>query len=346
MDTLTHFRVQTKPGKPFTILQLTDMQLIDAEQRRYPERLGGDEPFRWMTEKIDQNALDPIRKTVDIAQPDLIVVTGDLIYGEFDDAGTSHHKLVDCFSSLGIPWAPVFGNHDNETAMGVDWQCDLYSHAKNCLFARGELTGNCNYTIGIYDGDTLIRVLYMMDSNTCFGGTDPALHKECNFGKDQLDWVADTAAHIRETVGHTVPGFFLCHIPTVDVFDILVRSGYATLDDLRTKACTFRIGNEPVDIETTLAPAHPGDFGYMDERMGVSGKRLQPMFQEAGIDGFFCGHCHQITLSVQYDTVRYTFGVKCGTYDYHRNGMLGGTKITLGEDSSFAVEHIYQGETV
>lgn len=346
MEKLTTFQVQKTPGKPFTILQLTDMQLIDSAQRRYPERLSSYGAEWWEPQKMDQNALDHIRKTVATAKPDLIVVTGDLIYGEFDDAGTSHHALVDCFSSLGIPWAPVFGNHDNETAMGVDWQCDLYAHAKNCLFDRGQVTGNSNYTVGIYEGDTLVRVLYMMDSNTCFGGTDPALHKECNFGQDQLDWVASTAAHIRETVGHTVPGFFLCHIPTIDVYDAISAAGYATMEELSQQACTFRIGNEPVDIETTLAPAHPGDFGYMDERMGVSGKRLQPMFQEAGIDGFFCGHCHQITLSVQYDTVRYTFGVKCGTYDYHRDEMLGGTKITLCEDSNFAVEHIYQGETV
>lgn len=344
METLTNFRVQTTPGKPFTILQLTDMQLIDAAQRRYPDRLRGDELVRWVPEKIEDNVLSPIRKTVETAKPDLIVVTGDLIYGEFDDAGTSHHKLIDCFSSLNIPWAPVFGNHDNETAKGVDWQCDLYSHAKNCLFARGELTGNCNYTIGIYDGDTLIRVLYMLDSNTCYGGTDPALHKEMNFGEDQLAWVETTAEKIRTAVGHTVPGFFLCHIPTVDVWDILVRDGYAELDDLRRKPLSFRIGEEPVEVEKTIAPATPGDFGYMDERMGVIGQRLQPMFERVGIDGFFCGHCHKITLSVQYDTVRYTFGVKCGTYDYHKKEMLGGTKVTLSENGTFAVEHIYQGE--
>lgn len=344
MENLTNFRVQKKPGKDFTILQLTDMQIIDSAQQRFVGRLNEDENVRWLPEKVDFNAFDPIRALVKEVQPDLIVITGDLVYGEFDDSGASQRKFVDCFSSFGIPWAPVFGNHDNETAMGVDWQCDLYSHAKNCLFARGNVTGNCNYTIGIYDGDNLIRVLYMMDSNTCYGGTDPALHKEMNFGEDQLAWVETTADNIRTAVGHTVPGFFLCHIPTVDVWDILVRDGYAELDDLRRRPCSFRIGEEPVEVEKTIAPAVPGDFGYMDERMGVIGQRLQPMFERIGIDGFFCGHCHKITLSVQYDTVRYTFGVKCGTYDYHKKGMLGGTKITLGENNSFAVKHIYQGE--
>ena len=346
MTKLTDFRLQAVPGKPFTILQLTDMQLIDAAQQRRPDRLGGDEPERWKTENMDSVAFAHIRKTADTVKPDLIVITGDLIYGEFDDSGASHKKLCECFGSLGIPWAPVFGNHDNETAMGVDWQCDLYAHAPNCLFARGNLTGNSNYTIGVYEGDTLVRVLYMMDSNTCWGGTDPSLHRHCSFGEDQIAWVAQTAENIRKTAGHTVPGFFCCHIPTADFQDALLAAGYVTEEDLKA-VCTFRLAGEAADIEKTLAPAHPGDCGYMDERIGGIGQRLHPMFTEAGIDGFFCGHYHKVTVSVQYDSVRYTMGVKCGTYDYHRKGMLGGTRITVPADrDGFAVEHVYQGETV
>ena len=95
MTKLTDFRLQAVPGRPFTILQLTDMQLIDAAQQRRPDRLGGDEPVLWKTENMDSIAFAHIRKTIDTVKPDLIVLTGDLIYGEFDDSGASHRKFCD-----------------------------------------------------------------------------------------------------------------------------------------------------------------------------------------------------------------------------------------------------------
>ena len=42
------------------------------------------------------------------------------------------------------------------------------------------------------------------------------------------------------------------------------------------------------------------------------------------------------------DGIRYSHGVKSGTYDYHTRGRIGGTKITVSEDrKTFAVEQVY-----
>ena len=37
--------------------------------------------------------------------------------------------------SFEIPWSPVFGNHDNESKMGVEWQCDQLEKANFAYFA-------------------------------------------------------------------------------------------------------------------------------------------------------------------------------------------------------------------
>ncbi|MBR5444688.1 MAG: metallophosphoesterase [Clostridia bacterium] len=344
MTVLTDFSLQMTPGKPYTILQLTDMQFIDASQKRYPERLSPWGNEWWQPENLDRNALSHIRNTVKEVSPDLIVITGDMVYGEFDDNGSMHRQLCACMGAFGIPWAPVFGNHDCETAMGVDWQCELYSHAPNCLFARGNVTGNSNYTIGLYDGDTLCRVLFMMDANCCFGGTDPALYKAAAFGEDQVAWVKDTAAGIREAVGHTVPAFLCCHIPPADMHTALVDAGYAAPETVGGKL-QFRIGEEPAGIEPAFAPAHPGDMGYTARHVNILSNRIEPVLIEAGVDGIFCGHCHETTLSVAHGPIRYTFGVKCGTFDHHIDGLMGGTRITLpAERSGFMLKHLYEGE--
>ena len=60
-------------------------------------------------------------------------MTGDIIYGEFDDKGTSLINLINAMESFGIPWAPVFGNHEQESMKGADWQSEQLENAEHCL---------------------------------------------------------------------------------------------------------------------------------------------------------------------------------------------------------------------
>jgi len=331
---MTDFTLEMAADRPFTILQLTDMQIIDAEQRRRPDRLRQDEIDKWHTEMVENNFYAPVRRLTEAVRPDLIIITGDMVYGEFDDAGTAWAGFVAFMDSLNIPWAPLFGNHDNESARGIDWQCRQLTDAPNCFFARGTVSGNSNYTLALTQNGRPVRVLYMMDTNACYGGTDPAICRRVGPAEDQLAWLADTAAALTAQAGRPVPGFLCCHIPPVDYNEAVVAAGYQT-PDTANQPGNFRIG-------TDLAPAHPGDSGCKNEVTGGCGPRLAPLLKAAGIDGVFAGHYHKCNLSVENQGIRYTLGVKTGTYDYHAPDQLGGTKITLPTDrTSFAVEPVY-----
>ena len=67
-------------------------------------------------------------------------MTGDLVYGEFDDSGASFIKFVNFMETFGIPWAPVMGNHEGTSRKGYDWQCKILENAKNydALFLLGD----------------------------------------------------------------------------------------------------------------------------------------------------------------------------------------------------------------
>ena len=54
----------------------------------------------------------------------------------------------------------------------------------------------------------------------------------------------------------------------------------------------------------------------------------------------FFGHCHNNNASILHEGIRWTFGLKTGTYDYHEKEKLGGTLITLFDNlQEFSVEH-------
>ncbi len=353
--------VRAVPGKEFTILQLTDMQVIDAGQQRTPDRLRQDEIDAWKTEHVEQCAYTPIRAVIERTRPDLILITGDIVYGEFDDSGRALAGFIAFMESFDIPWAPVFGNHDNESNIGVYAQCRMLEKAQNCLFRRSTtLTGNSNYSVGVYDGDRLSRVLYMLDSNCCWGATDPDTTHHHGMADDQIAWMRDTAADLAERSGHPIPGFACFHIPTEDYITALTCAGYQTEDDpdggnyiIAGTAPASLIDRDTPSPNTceegnparVLPPAHPGDSGYKNERMprGRFQKARSEDFLAASVDGVFMGHCHKCQISVMgSDGIRYTHGVKSGTYDYHTRGRIGGTKIVISEDrKTFCVEQVY-----
>lgn len=317
-------------GTPIRLLQVTDMQVIDAEQRRTPDRLRPDEIAAWQPDLMQAQFGDHMRSLIAQTTPDVIFLTGDLVYGSFDDRGSTFEWFCNTMDSFKIPWAPVFGNHDNESERGVLWQCARLSASEYCLFRRGEVTGNGNYSVGIAVGDTLLRVLYMLDSNGCRASVDPLVQKESGIYADQFAFVLQTAEKIRASQGRDVPAFLAFHIPTKE-FDAAERAkGYR-----KDESSCFTIG---VDV-----PARDGDFGCNYDRYTRFAKTegdFLALLRAISADGVFVGHCHTNNSVISYEGVRYVYGMKTGQYDYHIPGQLGGTLVRL-ENGGFEVSHVH-----
>ena len=314
---------ESRQGTNVKILQITDMQIIDAAQRRRPDRIRPDEIAAWGSDQFDAMCGNHIRSLVTQSRPDLILLTGDIVYGSFDDAGTTFQYICELMDSFQIPWAPVFGNHDNESAMGVTWQCEQFEKRAYCLFKRGSVSGNGNYTVGVAIGNTLIRVIHMLDSNGCCSGTDAAIVKVEGIYADQLELVANNTASIRLAQKKEVPAFLAFHIP-VDCFQEAERAkGYRKGYDDR-----YVIG---VDV---VAKDHDFGFCYEPYRT-IKTNNFYAFLQEQNINGVFVGHIHTACYCISYKDVSWTFGLKTGQYDYHMPYQLGGTLITLtGNDFS------------
>ena len=327
---ISDFILDLPSDRPLRILQLTDMQIIDASQQRTPNRLNEREIALWQPEAIPVQCTDQIRSVVAQANPDLIFITGDVIYGEFDDSGDSLELFCDFMDSLGVPWAPVYGNHDNETLRCVDWQNARLEAAPLCLFKKGSVAGNGNYSILLTRNGTPFRALYMMDSGGCMGSSSESARRGPGFSADQYAWLYATAEHLTEVNGGTpVPSFLCFHIPTIQFHRAAVEKGYQTADE-----------HEKYVIGVTSL-AKDGDFGCKREPIGCFGtpEDFVDQLHAAGVDGVFVGHCHANNTSVLWNGIRWTYGLKTGQYDYHTPGQLGGTLVTLWE-GGFTVTHV------
>ena len=317
------------------ILQLTDTQIIDATQCRTEDRLRPDEKAAWKRENIEIQCYSHIRSLVAQSNPDLIFISGDVVYGQFDDSGEIQKDFINFMDSFQIPWTLVFGNHDNETAIGVEKQCELYSQSKFCIFRRGNVSGNSNFTIGITCGGELKRVLYMLDSNGCKASSDPSVINEPGISPDQLEEMRKKANHLKGVTGKTVPGFMVFHIP-VDCFEeAQIAKGYCTEHDVSDYIIGVNVAKADDDFGFKLEPVKHLKYIATD-------KEFKETLKQCGIDGVFVGHFHEISTCITYGSIKWVQGSKTGQYDYHAPGQLGGTLITLagGLSNDFKVQHI------
>lgn len=310
------------------LLQLTDMQIIDAGQRRTPDRIRIDEINAWNIKNSDILCKNHIKSLVAQSNPDLIFITGDVVYGSFDDNGTVLKDFCGFMDSFKIPWAPVFGNHDNESKMGVKWQCEQFENSEYCLFKKGNVSGNGNYTVGIKIGDELVRVMHMIDSNGCGSSEEDCVIKNPGIFLDQMEMISENTKLIEKNFGRKVPAFVAFHIPVKEFEDAEIYNGYKT-----NEREFYAIG---VDTE-----AKPGDLGFKLERYNTIKTDFDFLsyMRKAGVDGVFAGHCHNICTVMEYEKIKWVFGLKTGQYDYHIPGQIGGTAVEISGDD-FSVKHL------
>ena len=80
----------------FKILQFTDIHYIYGKE-------------------ASEVAIDCINKVIEAEKPDLIVITGDIIFGKPAYEGIT--TVMKAVSSHGIPFCTTFGNHDDESGL-------------------------------------------------------------------------------------------------------------------------------------------------------------------------------------------------------------------------------------
>lgn len=302
------FVIEVPAGRDPVVLQLSDTQIIDGAQAR-PEHSSGDK-ITYATPLIKQYCYDYVTEIIQATTPDLIIITGDLVYGAYDDNGSVLKAFIEFMDGFQIPWAPVFGNHEAESKMGIDWQCQQLENGKYCLFEQKTLTGNGNYSVGIKQDGVLKRVFYMLDTNGCTTASKESLANghtvaSVGFNADQIAWYTDQITRLKELSPETKISFAY-HIQQAVFGEALEKYGFnqnAKYQDIL------------IDYADNKAD---GDFGYVGRQMKDAWDASKKVFngmKALGVDSVFVGHEHCNSASVVYEGIRFQYGQKSSEYD-------------------------------
>lgn len=309
-------------NEDFKILQLTDIHL------------GGS----IASAGKDLKALDAVYTLIKHTKPDLVIITGDLVFplGIMSFSMNNYTPVMQFASfmrNIGVPWAFVYGNHDTE-AMATNSAEDLnelfksasYKISGNLLYpyTQPDITGRNNQIIEIrYPDGRLNQALFLIDSNAYTGA---GLNDYDYIHDDQVEWFKGNIDRLSKQEGKLISSMAFFHIPLQEY-----REAYELYESGSDRVKYFFGENGETMIDKVCCSDYPS-------------KRFDTAVELGSTKAMFCGHDHYNNLSVEYQGIRLTYGM---SIDYltmpgieNDTTQRGGTLITLHEDSEFDIEQV------
>jgi 3',5'-cyclic AMP phosphodiesterase CpdA len=251
-----------------------------------------------------------LNQVLDAEQPDLVIFTGDVVTGKPYKAGFD--LVVEPVVSRKIPWALIFGNHDNEQDMNYEQLAafiQAYPGNVGKMKKLKNVSGYGNYTLEIKDqgGKKTQAVLYCMDSHA-YSTLKTAVDGYGWFAFDQVDWYRrQSEKYTSANQGNPLPALAFFHIPLPEYRVVYTEQGHPITGSQLENVCS-------PEINTGMCTA---------------------MLEQGDVMGTFVGHDHVNDYIFNYYGIGLTYGRFSGsknTYGDLKNGVRL-IELTEGEHS-------------
>lgn len=222
-------RLAPKADGSFKIVQISDLHFgtrpgicedaIDADGRLLP------------VFEADPKSVDFAGQCLDLEKPDLVVLTGDQSeYGKTPDTQTAIFKYAAPLIERSIPWAIVFGNHDDEgpPSLPRTAQMALFQSLPFCVARPGpdNVDGVGNYFLEVWTSQHSALSLFFLDSHNRL----PVEGEIYDWIKQsQIDWFRKASQDlIRKLIEDRKPlrlAFIHIPLPEYNDGDLIITGG-------------------------------------------------------------------------------------------------------------------------
>ena len=313
--------LKKQPERDFVLLNLSDPQLSDGE---------------WAEEHPNHKIFDETVKTlVERIKPDLITVSGDIAWA---GNNISYRRFAEYLDAFGIPWAPVWGNHDNQGGEAmVDAVADEYLSHPLCMYEKGDpKLGNGNYIIGIEEEGKLVSAVFMLDSHDRMPYVTPLGQETLAWAKlipEQLDWYREQVRELEKQGCRD--SVIIMHIPNYAYREAFAAAWKSGVDQKSVKpedstgSAYWNEGyTDSYGVEYEGIGSYEADDGVMDVVTALGSTKH-----------IIAGHDHINNTVITYRGVKLIYSLKCGAGCYWDPILNGGTVLSFNHDGAHEVRH-------
>jgi Predicted phosphohydrolases len=188
-------------------------------------------------------AINMINKVLVDENPDLVVFTGDVVTD--NPVAKGWEMATEPLIKRQIPFAVVFGNHDDESELTREQIASIVVKIPGCLFVpqiKG-VFGFGNYILPIKSstGISNSALLYCMDSNAY--STVKEVKGYGWFQASQINWYRSESQKQKEANGKTIPALAFFHIPLPEYEEAYKNEKYPPIGLRLEKECSPEVNS-------------------------------------------------------------------------------------------------------
>ena len=273
-----------------------------------------------------------LQALVDHTSPDLVLLGGDIA-----GPGTIHVEnqtqlkqlldgLVSPMERAGIPWAHVYGNHDDNFGLSNAEHQPVYESYPCCVSKAGpaDVSGVGNYVLPVWDakGETILFNVFGLDTHhgmpefrEQFGlgsNVDPIEptgmenEDEAPLHFNQVAWYYQTSQALEAYAGHKIPALMYMHFPLPE----------HRIVSMHREECQFE--------GTQLSPISCSK---------LNSGLFSACLQRGDVKAIFCGHDHKNDFSGVYCGIRLGFDGYLSYCACHMEELRGGRLFEISADA-------------
>lgn len=323
-------KIKFNNGK-FRILQISDAQ-----------------DLHW----VRKTMLQMLNNACDDLKPDLIVFTGDNILGnhlrdyrfsskkkemskaeEFEIMRTALAHILDIPEAKGIPFAVIYGNHDDMNSFTGDEQAEIIrSYSMNRGFENtGDLCGTYRLPVYSSDGEKQLMNLWMINTSWQDKEQDIIFN---HIRETQVEWFKNESIAQKEANdGKPYPSLVFMHIPLEELKDLTEECSPEestitfSADNLRVKKGVTGHIHETVS-------ALENDNGFYNEALA-----------DGGVKAIVSGHDHLNDFYGEKDGIMFV-QTPCASFRCYGNSHRGVRIFDICEENpdKFETRTVYYKE--
>lgn len=268
-----------RPDGKFKILQITDTHYVTGDPK-------------------SRRTMDNLVEMLDLEKPDLVIHTGDIIYG--NPAAQGFRELFQPIVDRGIPFAVALGNHDSDFELSRAAAFEVIRGIKgnvNTPLKEG-VHGYSNDVITLASDAKVERAFYLFDSGAYIDyrgekGYDYVRHS-------QIDWYRKHSMALSEdNDGVPVPSVAFFHIPVREFVD----------------------GAAPADRDMVGAFGEPPCASLYNSGLVANFKEL------GDVEAIACGHDHDNDFVLKFGDIYYIYGRFGGCDTVYNNIGASGARV-------------------